>query len=252
MKNRKYQLNYAADRPQMYDQASRIKKAERIVKLLADFFGKNNLKNLSVLDIGASSGIIDHFLAQHFKEVTGADIDEKAIKFAKESFKRKNLKFEIADAMNLKYKNNSFDVVICTHVYEHVPHPKKLFTEIRRVLTPNGVCYLAAVNKLWPLEPHYDLPFLSWLPKSLANYYVRFTGKANQYYETLFSYWTLKKLTKEFNVFEFTDKILREPTKFGFNDTLPEEGIISLIVKILSPLGKYFAPTFFWVLQKTT
>ena len=34
------------------------------------------------------------------------------------------------------------------------------------------------------MEPHYNLPFLSYLPKSTANYYVRFTGKAKKYYET--------------------------------------------------------------------
>ena len=40
--------------------------------------------------------------------------------------------------MKLSFKENSFDIVICTHVYEHVPNSKKLFDEIYRVLKPGG------------------------------------------------------------------------------------------------------------------
>src|SRR5258708_3577504 len=134
-----YQNNYAAGRVQMYHKKSRELKAIRIIKTLLDYFGKRKIKNLKVLDIGASTGIIDNILAKSFKEVIGTDIDKDAVKFAQENFKRKNLRFKVDDAMKLSFKDNSFDVVICTHVYEHVPNPNKLFKEIYRVLKPGGV-----------------------------------------------------------------------------------------------------------------
>lgn len=243
-----YQLDYASNRPQMYEKMSRKTKATRIIKLLEHYCGKGKLNKLIVLDVGASTGIIDNELSKHFGQVVGIDIDKDAIKYAQNKFKRKNLLFKIDDAMKLSFKNNSFDMVICSQVYEHVPSDQKLLDEIYRVLKQNGVCYFAALNKLWPLEPHYNLLFLSWLPKDLGNFYVKILGKSTRYHETLRSYLSLKKLTYKFSVIEFTSKILSTPKKFGFENL--SRFPINIICWLISPLGKYFAPTFFWLLVK--
>lgn len=238
---KKYQKDYAAGRPQMYDLKSREEKGVRIIKTIGNFLGKDKIKTLKVLDVGASTGIIDNVLAKNFKHVLGTDIDKEAIKFAKSNFKRKNLSFKVEDAMKLTFKNNSFDVVICTHVYEHVPNAQKLFDEIYRVLKPKGICYLAAINKLWPLEPHYDLLFLSWLPKNLANYYVKLFGKADKYYETPETFWGIKKMTKKFKQIDYTGKIVSKPQEFGYKN---------IALPLLSSVAKYIMPTTFWILVK--
>lgn len=239
-----YQKEYAASRSQMYDITSRKLKASNIVKILTDYFGVNKLKRLNVLDVGASSGIIDSYVASFVKNLVGIDIDETAIKHAKEKFKRKNLRFENGDALNLKFKKNSFDIVMCTHIYEHVESPYKLFSEIYRVLKPNGICYLAAVNALWPIEPHHYLPFLSYLPKGVANIYIRLFTDKKSYYETLFTYWRLKSMVTKFKfkIVDYTPKVLSNPKKFGFK----HKKINSSIATVL----KFFTPTFFWILKK--
>src|SRR3989304_7390752 len=108
-----YQLDYAAGRPQMYDLKARKRKAERIIKTLSDYYkGEKNLKKLTVLDVGSSTGIIDSILVKNFKKVLGTDIDKKAVAFAKKNFRSKNLDFRVEDATDLSFKNNSFDVVI--------------------------------------------------------------------------------------------------------------------------------------------
>ena len=245
---RAYQQDYAAGRPQMYDYASRKQKAIRIIKTLKEYFGQKNLVHLAVLDIGASTGIIDSVLTKSFKRVVGTDIDKKAILHAKKKYVAKNLQFKVENAMALSFKENSFDVVICTHVYEHVPDAKILFKEIYRVLKPNGVCYFAAINSLWPLEPHYNLPFLSYFPKPIANFYVKLFGKANAYYETPLSYWSLRDLCHKFQIHDFTAKILRNPKRYGYEDKL--NGFTATVAYLLSPLATYLAPTFFWILKK--
>lgn len=243
-----YQSNYASKRPQMYDIRSRIQKAKRILKTLETHLGKEKLKDLDCLDIGASTGIIDDELSKSFRKMVGADIDKIAIEFAKLNFKRKNLKFSVADAMNLSFANDSFDIVICTHVYEHVPDTKRLFKEIVRVLKKGGICYLAAQNKLFPWEPHYDLPFLSWLPKKAADYYVKVVRGKEEYYEHPMSYWELKRVLNKFKVYEYTGKILRNPKKFGYDDVFYK--YLLPIIYCLSPLAKFLSPTFFWILEK--
>jgi ubiquinone/menaquinone biosynthesis C-methylase UbiE len=239
-----YQNEYASTRPQMYDKKSRKLKALNIKNILTNYYGKEKLKKLSVLDVGASSGIIDFYISKYVGMLTGIDIDNGAISYAKKKFIRKNLLFKKGDALKLSFKNNRFDIVICTHVYEHVEKPNKLFREIHRVLKPGGICYLAAVNALWPIEPHYYLPFLSYLPKKIANFYLRiFTGK-KYYYETLFTYWRLKSLVTKnnFSIRDYTPMVLSEPKKLGFKH--------KKINKTIANLLKYFTPTFFWILKK--
>jgi ubiquinone/menaquinone biosynthesis C-methylase UbiE len=226
----------------MYDQKSREQKALRIVKTISSHFGQTSLKSLTLLDVGASTGIIDSILAKYFKKVVGIDIDNEAIKFARKKFKKKNLVFKVDDAMKLKFKNNSFDVVICTHVYEHVPSPQKLFNEIYRVLKPTGVCYLAAQNKLWPLEAHHNLLFLSYLPKYWADKYIKIFKNKNEYYEHPMTYWQLQNRLKKFKIHDYTPKILKNPKKFNYN--IPDEAAL------IAPIAKYFTPTLFWILEK--
>lgn len=243
-----YQLNCAATWPELYKKAPRRIRAIRIIKTLEDFLGKGKLKELTLLDVGSSTGIMDDVLATRFKEVLGIDIEKAAVRYAKQNFKRRNLKFKIDDAMNLSLGNDSFDIVICSQVYEHVPDPKKLFSEIYRVLKPGGICYLAAINGLWLWEPHYKLPFLSWPPKILSNLYVKLSGRADKYYENPRTYWGLQKLTRDFICSEYTQKILKEPKKFGYG-TLTKR-YVRYPLWLLSPFLKYLTPTFFWLLKK--
>lgn len=233
--------DFASLYPKMYDKKSREEKGVRIVKTLADYFGKNKLKTLEVLDVGASTGIIDNIIAKKVKRVVGIDVDKQAVVFANSVFSKKNLQFQVGDAMKLKFKSGFFDVVICTHVYEHVPNAQKLFDEIYRVLRPGGVCYLASINSLWPIEPHYKLLFLSYLPKSLADLYVRLTGKSDKYYEKPSTYWGIKKMTNRFKQIDYTSKIISNPKKYGY----PVSNL-----KFIAPIGKYISPTIFWILVK--
>lgn len=236
--------DFATSWPKMYDKQSRETKAARMIKTLNHFFGKRSLSKMSLLDVGASTGIIDNTLALKIGRVTGIDIDKTAIAYAKKSFHRKNLHFAVGDAMNLKFKNNSFDILICTHIYEHVSSPQVLFTELYRVLKPGGVCYLAAMNSLWPIEPHYKLPFLSWLPKTVANIYIKSTNKAERYYESPLNYWQLQTLIKYqgFKINDYTAKIFSSSHQFGYG-TIP-------LGKLVAPFMTYAAPTFFWMLTK--
>lgn len=246
---RGYQRNYAAGRQQMYDQSSRLKKAERMIKLLKKHF-KTPLINLKLLDVGASTGIIDDYLANHFKEVTGVDIDTKAIDFAKHQFVKKNLKFLVADAMQLPFSASSFDAIICAHIYEHVPNSQKLFEEMYRVLKPGGVVYLAAVHNWWPVEPHHNLPFLALLPKKLANIFLRITHKGSAYYENILSPLQIQQLTHKFRIYHYNHLIFRHPEQFGFEDTLLANPFFKPVVWLFSFFSDYFSPTLFWILEK--
>ena len=58
---------------------------------------------------------------------------------AKKGVYPENLHFEVADAMALPYEDNSFDAVLIANALHIVPDPKKVLSEIDRVLRPGGL-----------------------------------------------------------------------------------------------------------------
>lgn len=173
---RGYQYGFSDKGTAMFEKLGRQRKAITMVRVLSDYLDKD-LRPLAVLNVGGSAGIIDAYLSRHFGLVVGIDIDEKAIAYAKRNFQSDNLTFEVGDGMRLDYAPNLFDVVICSQVYEHVTDASTMMAEISRVLRPGGVVYFAAGNRLMLIEPHYNLPLLSVIPRSLSHLYLKLSGK---------------------------------------------------------------------------
>ena len=249
---RGYQYNFSEMlKKEMYDQEGREKKAKTMIAVLRDFL-RNDLASKTLLDIGSSTGIIANYLAGFFGQVVGIDIDKPGIQFAHKEFKKNNLKFVSGDAINLSFQKNFFDVVICAHIYEHVPDAKRLMSEIYRVLSPGGVCYFAAGNRLNIYEPHYKLPFLSILPKQIGNIYLRLSGKGKFYYEEHLTCWRLKQLVGKFFLVDYNSKIILNPTRFYADYMIEKTGIKAKIARLIVQKFYWLCPTYIWLLQKTS
>ena len=249
-KNRDYQYNFSEIlHKQMYDYEGRERKAKTIVAVLNDFF-QSDFHSQSLLDVGCSTGIISNYLADHFGQVVGIDIDDSAINFAKNKFKKDNLTFIKNDSLRKKFSQKSFDVVICAHIYEHVPDAERLMAEIFRVLKPEGVCFFSAGNRMKIMEPHYNLPFLSVIPKPLANFYIRASGKSNLYYENHRSYWGLKKLVQNFECMDYTQRIIEEPEKFHVEYMIEPDSKKAMLAGWMVKYAYWLSPTYIWLLRK--
>jgi ubiquinone/menaquinone biosynthesis C-methylase UbiE len=87
----------------------------------------------TVLDAGCGEG----FILSEFKNrnigshLEGIDFSEDALDIGRKMFPFLDLKKE--DIYNLPYEDNSFDLVICTEVMEHLEKPDKVVDEIMRV-----------------------------------------------------------------------------------------------------------------------
>jgi ubiquinone/menaquinone biosynthesis C-methylase UbiE len=153
--------------------------------------------------------------------------------------------------MQMAFADNSFDVVICTQIYEHVPDASKMFGEIHRVLKPGGFCYFSGNNRIMFMEPHYRLPFLSLLPRPLADQYVRLTGRGSHYHELHFSYWTLKRLCKDFDIVDYSAKVISEPEQFAVAYMVSKGSMKWRAAHFLARYAKWAGPLM-WILQKPT
>ena len=89
----------------------------------------------SVLDLGCSFGLDVEHLEKMTEKIPfkyiGVDFTPAFIEVAREHFPEYN--FVVANAMDLPYKDKSFDVVYTRHTLEHVSDPFKEIDEMFRV-----------------------------------------------------------------------------------------------------------------------
>jgi 2-polyprenyl-3-methyl-5-hydroxy-6-metoxy-1,4-benzoquinol methylase len=249
-KGNTYQNNFSEmHRDAMYNRRSRECKAKTMVSVLQDYFN-TDLKSLTLLDVGSSTGLIANYLAMYFGEVVGIDIDRPAVEFAKSTHKKDNLVFIQADSLKIEMPENYFDAVICAHVYEHVPDAAMMMGEIYRILKPGGICYFAAGNRLNIIEPHYQLPFLSVIPRPLAHIYIRWAGKGKFYYEKHLSYWGLRRLVRKFELFDYTPLLIENPQRFAAEYLLKPDAMKNKIAKWVIKYAYWLVPGYIWLLKK--
>ena len=88
------------------------------------FKGKKNL------EIGAGN-----YPKIPIKDSYFLDISESAVK----KMEKLGGKAVVGDGVTLPFKDNFFDLIVATHVLEHIEDDKKAFSEIARVLNPSGI-----------------------------------------------------------------------------------------------------------------
>lgn len=232
-----------------YDRKSRIKKAKKIVAVLED--NKGDLSNLSCLDLGCSMGIITEVLGKYFKKVVGVDVDEKALSVAQKRIRAKNISFQKSDENKLPFANDGFDVIVFNQIYEHVENPTKIIAEIHRVLKKDGICFFGARNKFGGYyDGHYNLPFVAWLPRFMANVYVRLFSNKSEYDISLLSFGQLKNLVRQFKVTDYTLKVIADPQRYFISDIIPSIPSLSTIYVFIARIIYMFLPNYIWILTK--
>lgn len=110
---------------------------------------KQSIKGKTALDVGCGGGILaEEFAAAGFS-VTGLDPSENSIKTAKKHAIQNglNIHYETGTAENMPYPDNSFDVVYCCDVLEHVRDLNKAISEISRVLKSGGMFFFDTINR---------------------------------------------------------------------------------------------------------
>lgn len=96
------------------------------------------VKDKNVLELATGPGMIAKNIARSAKSIIATDFAENMIKTAQKGECPPNVFFEIADATQLQYEDNRFDVVIIASALHIIPNPEKALLEIERVMKPGG------------------------------------------------------------------------------------------------------------------
>lgn len=102
--------------------------------------GDSGLRGKSVLEIGCGAGFSSIIFARDGAHVTASDLTNEAVEITKEKFELLGLPGAVvqADAEDLPFDDNSFDIVFSSGVLHHTPNGQKAVDEIYRVLKPGG------------------------------------------------------------------------------------------------------------------
>jgi SAM-dependent methyltransferase len=233
------------------DANRRIAKAKKAHLVFERFV--EDWSDIKLLDLGCSSAIATEILGPYCRMSVGVDFDLPSLRRAQVRLEKQQSRVSVLNgsAAVLPFGSSTFDAVLCAQVYEHVADQTSLASELFRVLKPGGIVYLTGPNSLWPIEDHYGLIGVHWLPRRLAGHYLALLGRGRSYDEQPRTYWGLRRLLKRFDVFDITPELIRQDWAAGeFIDRGVLSEIASRIPIAILRLAAPLFPNFNWVLLK--
>ncbi|MCK4420086.1 class I SAM-dependent methyltransferase [Candidatus Aerophobetes bacterium] len=105
--------------------------------VIENFYDFGQAYNKRILEIGFGSGQLLARMAKRGGRCTGMEISRNAIHSLKKRFSE-GINFVLGALPNLPFRSIKFDLVVVSHVLEHVQDDRKSFKEISRVLKPGG------------------------------------------------------------------------------------------------------------------
>lgn len=152
---------------------------------LSTFRGKR------VLEVGCGLGGFCIELAEKGANAVGLDISRSAIRKAKDLTKHRNvqnnIQFLVGDAQFLPFKDQSYEIVVCSETLEHVEDYEQALNEIVRTMRHLGHTCITVPNLLSSMFPVYTIMLAIGQPQ----YARRFLNVEKEH---IFHYFKVKKL----------------------------------------------------------
>ena len=142
---------FAAIADRWWDPTGDFKPLHVINPLRANYINeKSPLNGLKALDVGCGGGLLAEALHDRGAEVTAIDVTQANIEVAKLHALNRGLAidYRVITAEKLaESQPESFDVVACLEVVEHVPDPGQLIAACSKLLKPGGQMFLSTLNR---------------------------------------------------------------------------------------------------------
>lgn len=124
------------------------------VSFLSQVIGRDD----AVLDLGCGHGGVSYAISQIARRVVGVDYNGDSIAGARKNYRSGNLQFVHDDALRyLGQSDEEFDVLILTHVLEHLENPKDFLLN-----------YTKHFQKIFIEVPDFDRTFLNHFRQDLG------------------------------------------------------------------------------------
>jgi len=160
-----------------WDPESEFRTLHQINPLRLDFINERApLEGKKVLDVGCGGGILSESMATRGARVTGIDMGEKPLSVAKLHLKESGLEVDYrqttTEALAIE-EPESFDIITCMEMVEHVPDPASVINACSRLVRPGGELFFSTINrtpKAWLFAIVGAEYLLNILPKGTHTY----------------------------------------------------------------------------------
>ncbi|MEW8319906.1 MAG: bifunctional 2-polyprenyl-6-hydroxyphenol methylase/3-demethylubiquinol 3-O-methyltransferase UbiG [Candidatus Thiodiazotropha sp.] len=108
------------------------------------------LEGRRVLDVGCGGGILSESMAAHGAQVTGIDMGEAPLQVARLHLLESGLEinYERIPVERLaREQPESFDLITCMEMLEHVPDPTSVVSACARLVKPGGRLFFSTINR---------------------------------------------------------------------------------------------------------
>ncbi len=128
-----------------------FKTLHQINPLRCEFIQKHTaLENKTLLDVGCGGGILSEALAKLGAQVSAIDLAPQSIEIAKLHLYESNLSVNyecIEVGAKAVQSPESFDVIACMEMLEHVPDPAYIIQECAKLLKSGGMAFFSTLNR---------------------------------------------------------------------------------------------------------
>ena len=135
-----------------------LKKGEKIYNFLNTVENINFNNKLNILEVGCGAGGILEYFKRKGHHVNGIDLNDTYVEFGKEKYHLDLTSTSLKDYSPGK----TLDIIIYSHVLEHILDPIQELEIIHNILSPDGHLYVE-VPGIKNLNISYDMDFLKYL-----------------------------------------------------------------------------------------
>ncbi len=226
-----------------------VERGKTIVALFKRF---TRIDKLKVLDVGCGSGGISVAFADEGAHVVSIDLNKNYTRITRVRACEKKVRLDVvyADACSSPFGEGAFDILVCNDVVEHISKVNKFFSEVGRLLKPDGLVFIETHNRFSPeiilSDPHSGLPLVVLLPKRVADSVVRrWSGLENSLFYNATYLGLVKKLDKNGIEIFFVDlQAYLKEAKTPHTRLSPS----SLTQKLMGKARELFTPLIdFWI-----
>ena len=156
----------------------------RPVKIVRDFFADLDISPQNrhrALDVGCGFGGLLIALQPYYEEVYGIDINRTFLEWSQKRVA--NAKVIYANAKQLPWSDQWFDLICATDVFEHLNYQEQelVASELMRVLKPGGAGVIIVPNRFQILDEHNRVFFGTWLPADKRMSYIKALSRNKTY-----------------------------------------------------------------------
>lgn len=178
----------------------------------------------SVLDIGSGWGEFLLTLKEtSTRKIRGVEPDPELVALSNRLVGSDAVRQGFAEA--LPFESETFDLVICHDVIEHVVNCDIALAEMIRVVKTGGTIWLEFPNYAYPQESHYKTFFPPFASKALGGLYLRFIGRDPSFYRNNVRPTYYSRVMKTLGIFDISWIDVHDE----INGNVPRKGLKAIL-----------------------